>query len=155
MPGMPSCQSCLDAGYVMQDGEPYACHCDLGKAWAARRYTGSGPYASPHQLPPGGEVMARQAAREAAGIPVGALEGRAPIRAMLIDDETMSASLQWVARLLSCLDEGHPERKAAIEWLMKLPEQYRATMPPITAPARTSRSRTGRRSAAPVTPPGS
>lgn len=148
--GTAACLSCLDKGWRMFDGKPYACSCKAGMDWTKRTYRGDGPWEGPNNLPPGGEVLVAQAKREAAGVPVGAAAG-APIRAMLVDDTVLQSALEHVARLASELAEDVPARRSALEWVASLPEHYRVTVPQVTAPAGRRRNRGA--SAMPLVPP--
>lgn len=146
-----TCLSCMDKGWRMIDRTPSACHCDAGRDWSKRAYPGDGPWEGPRNLPPGGDVLAAQAKREAAGIPVGAVQG-APIRALLVDDTLVQSALEHVAALASELAEDVPARVAAVEWVEGLPEHYRVTVPPIRKPPARKKS-AGGRGAMPLAPP--
>lgn len=94
---LTACTSCMDAGFVMWDGTARACvNCDAGHAWEERRrgnISGAGNSEGRDSLPPGGDVLLAQARRAAAGLPVGALEERLPVRGVVSADAMAEAAL--------------------------------------------------------------
>jgi len=98
---LPTCTSCMDAGFITLDGDRIPCsNCQRGREWSdARSETGRRVQTG---LPPGGDVLRAQAAREAAGLPAGALpvvgaRTGAPIRAVLASErDALDAALSDV-----------------------------------------------------------
>lgn len=168
MPGLITCNNCMDVGYVLWDGVARGCTCDTGRAWEENRRKNmrgsAGNGEGRELLPPGGDVLLSQARREAVGLPIGALEERLPVRgvvtadameqANLAVDEARAVAVQLssaLAAMLADIGEGVPTQTLLERWTpatQGLPEWAA----PAIVRAGNARTRKASAAAAPLTP---
>jgi hypothetical protein len=99
-----SCLDCMDAGFVMMDGHPRACHCEAGRAYeqngGRRLATVPRSELDPRTMPPGGVVLVTEARRAAAGLPPGVLGGDVLVRATIEAEPLVHSLVQAIDDLL-------------------------------------------------------
>lgn len=167
-----SCTECLDNGYRVIDGEARSCPvCAVGAEWERTRHKalkGSGTAGNSEgrmSLPPGGDVLLAQARREAAGLPIGALEEGLPVRGVVnaaVLEEVQEAVLEArsvavtlsssLAALLEDIDQGVPKATLLERWRPALEELPQWAEPALV---KTGRAKTRKASsvAAPLSAP--